>query len=532
VTLAAHLKLCETYTPAWQNTPNLLSACLDDLVASSGGEPVPPDPLAVPPGEPGSPGLVAEWAATRRAELPPDEGAAAGVVFGGAARELTGDRLWSYGFEPGSVAPRFVEFEDPTSPALYPFLYLQGTDDALECLDTGGTDDPESKPRLAWRTEMRLPGDFDHDRQTVRELQRSRHAATDGQIGVFNASDGIFGIGLVTGRRLWATAYDTPLDLELVPYRDSLIAAADGYVAAMPRAGRLTLMRIVDGSTVWERDLRGEPVTYLWLEDGRVLAADASLQRVTILDRADGRLIAQVLFRQPNPEAGLVQLVRVGGVICGPDATTQSDGIMAISLETGQPAWRADLGKPVGQLFVPDPGRVGVGLFGGDVRILDPKTGETILERRFSKGLPIIDAKLIDGTLIGQAERRHGQIRDPELVAIDIATGEEVWAREDLAGLQEPPGPLAILGGSIAALVDSNEPAVPGARQPRNFIGLAMIDIKTGQSAGTVAELSSASTGIRVNRDLLVRPGVVVVGSSRTVQAFRVVPTGVDGGGS
>ena len=534
VALSANIKLCEMYGPPWQDSAMLLEPCLDELEARFAGRPVPPDPRLTfghaDDAPQGSSGQVAEWVAGQRAGLSQPR-VSPGIPVAAPGLRLTGERLWSYGFEPGPVPPRMVEFRNGASAAVAEAIVLLGTDDTLECLDAK-VDQATDKPRHLWRTELRLPGSFDIPRPIgFRELQQSRLAAADGQIAVFNAVDGLFGVGLVTGRRLWARAFDSPLAADLVPYRDTLVAAADGYVAAMPRAGRLSLMRLVDGSPVWERDLRGEPVAHIWLEGNRVLTADAAMQRLHIVNRVDGTLVAQRFFRQPDVQAGLVQLIRAGGIVCGPDSTSRSDALVGISLETGQEVWRAELGKPVVQLFQPEPGRIGAGLLGGDVRILNAEDGEMVLDRRYSKGLPIVDAVLVDGTLIGQAERRHGQLRIPELVALDVATGEEVWTRTDLAGLQEPAGPMAYVNGTIAALVDSTQsPAQSGRGAPaqRPSLSLTMIDVKTGADSGPAVELPAASSGTRVNRDLVIRSGMVVVGSNRAVQAFRLEPTTVD----
>lgn len=542
VTLAAYISLCDMYAPDRQNAPGMLAECLDDIQQRFGQQPLPPDPISdevVAADEPaGSVSLVAEWAASRRAALPAEWRSAprAGDVGGEPVRQLTGDRLWSYGFDTNLVPPRLVEFGGQWSPAIADSVLLFGTDDALESLDAGMTAVADSKPHMLWRTEMRLPGTLDGPRVRVfRERQAPRRAVIDGQIGVFNATDGMFGVGLITGRRLWARGYDSPLDTDLVPYRDTLMDAADGVLAAMPRAGRLTLMRMVDGATVWERDLRGEPVSHIWIEGDRVMTADASKQRVHLFDRADGREVGKIFFRQPNAESGLVHLVSMDGVLCGPEASGSGDSLVGISLATGEQLWRLSLDRPIAQIFSPGEGRIGAGLLGGGIRLIEPRTGEVLLERHFSKGLPVVDATMVDGTLIAQAERRHGQLRVPELVAIDIATGEEVWARADLASLQEPPGPLVVTGGAIPALVDGARATVnaAGAPGPRNFIGLTMINVKNGQVAGTlIDDLPAASTGVRMTRDLAVRAGLVVIGSNRGLYAYRLATEAAPGNGS
>jgi hypothetical protein len=168
---------------------------------------------------------------------------------------------------------------------------------------------------------------------------------------------------------------------------------------------------------------------------------------------------------------------------------------------------------------------VGVGLLGGDVLVLDANSGELVLERHVSNGLPVIDGALVDGTLVVLSERRQGQLRVPELAAIDVATGEELWPRNDLAALQEPPGRLMVYGGAIPAILSIAETMVDGravTQVRNNVLSLAMIDVRTGVVSGETAELPGASSGTRLTRDLAIREGMIAVGSNRTIQAFRL----------
>jgi outer membrane protein assembly factor BamB len=325
---------------------------------------------------------------------------------------------------------------------------------------------------------------------------------------------------------LWVTPYDVRLDPELAVMRDFVNAARDGTVAAMPQAGKLSLLRMLDGGIIWERDLRGERVANIWMAPDRVLTADVGLGRVHIFDHASGHLVRQVLFEQPAPEVGPTRVVITDSMLCGPhSSTSEGDAVRGISLETGEEKWRYALTKPIAQLFQLGPSYVGAGLLGGDLLVLDANTGELVLERHVSNGLPVVDGALVDGTLVVLSERRQGQLRVPELAAIDVATGEELWPRNDLAALQEPVGRLIVYGGAIPAILSIAETMVDGraVTQVRNSaLSLGMIDIRTGVISGETAELPPATSGTRLTRDLAIRDGMIAVGSNRSIQAFRL----------
>jgi hypothetical protein len=230
------------------------------------------------------------------------------------------------------------------------------------------------------------------------------------------------------------------------------------------------------------------------------------------------------LFQQPDPEIGPTRLVRAGSILAGPDSTSETDAVRGVDMVTGEERWRHSVVKPIVQLFKPEQMYVGVGLLGGDVLILDAASGDVVVERHVSNGLPVTDGALVDGTLVVLGERRQGQLRVPELSAIDIATGEELWPRNDLAALNEPPGRLLVFGGSTPAILNVTESTVQGTgvNVRKNELGLAMIDVRTGAVSGEIVELPAASSGTRINRDLAVRPGMIAVGSSRAIQAFRL----------
>jgi hypothetical protein len=109
------------------------------------------------------------------------------------------------------------------------------------------------------------------------------------------------------------------------------------------------------------------------------------------------------------------------------------------------------------------------------------------------------------------------------LAALDVATGEEVWRREDVASLPNTDDLLRVDHGVIPALVETMQPEVSpaGVAMPRTRSALVLIDVRTGRNAGMGADLTATTAGSRFTGDIVIRPGAVIVGTTRGVSAFR-----------
>jgi outer membrane protein assembly factor BamB len=210
-------------------------------------------------------------------------------------------------------------------------------------------------------------------------------------------------------------------------------------------------------------------------------------------------------------------------VIVGPEASGASRGIVAVDDTLGDIVWRVELDKPPVQLFEPKEGYLGIGLGQGMVRIVDATSGETVLERQVTGAQSVTDGVLLDGLLVVRVDAVRGQRQSPQFTALDIATGEEVWRREDITSLPNPDEPLRIEDGVIPALVETTQPEVSpaGVATPKTRSALVLIDARTGRNLGLGADLSSIVTGNRFTGDIVRRPGAVVVGTQRTVNAYR-----------
>jgi hypothetical protein len=302
------------------------------------------------------------------------------------------------------------------------------------------------------------------------------------------------------------------------------MAAGDGFLAATPRAGRLSLLRLLDGTSVWERDLYGEPIGRLFLAADRVVTIDPTLQRVHIFDRGNGRLVKRILFGQPDPDAALVDFAVNGEILCGPVAATDFEGVEAVNLRTGDTLWRLPVEKPLAQIFRPAEGYVGVSLLGGDVWIVDAADGEVLLNWRVPGANIVLDGLLVDTTFVVQHISVDGDGRLHHLTGFDVATQEELWRRTDLLPTPKGAKPLRLVGGMIPAFV------VPQHDRPRanQDIRAALIDPRTGLASGVMAQLSGVNAASRVPGDFLVLPavGVAVIQTPNAISAVRAEVTG------
>ncbi|MCH8150300.1 MAG: PQQ-binding-like beta-propeller repeat protein, partial [Planctomycetes bacterium] len=377
--------------------------------------------------------------------------------------------------------------------------------------------------KALWKTQLRVPGRFrEHLPSVALGPEVSRRAVASGQTAVIAGRDGYFAVGLVSGKRLWSVPYAGDAQAYDPWYADMRMAIGEGVVAILTGPHRLALLRLADGDTIWERDLQGESITYLWMLNGMVLTADESLERVHMLDRRDGRLVKRVLFRQPDLDDQPVRLAHTTGVICGPDATASSDAILAVDAKTGEKRWEKTLEKPLVHLFVPKEGYIGVGMLSGKVLILDAQSGEMILDRDIPLGRAAEFGVLTDGLLVVQHANAvaAGKRRAPSLIAIDIATGEVVWVRLDLAVAGGVNGSLHVINGVIPAVIK-----YPGDGPARfRSEGLVMIDARTGENIGADVKLVSKNSQARVLNDFRIMADRIVVGTEKKYVALHTIP--------
>jgi outer membrane protein assembly factor BamB len=323
--------------------------------------------------------------------------------------------------------------------------------------------------------------------------------------------------------------------------------AADGGVLALASGtGRLFAVRLSDGVDLWRRDLRGESVEELHFIGDQLMAIDPGCERVQVFDRADGRLRKRIFFQQPYGDEDLVRVVRTDDVDVGVTLNGPSHVVTAAALSsaTEAPLWQAPLEKPIRQLFLPSEGTIGVSLMGGDVLLLDARTGEVTFRlpcpspdheavlvvdgdvgqtRQWNQALCVAGASnglTIDGVLILRYFDSATGSGNAALLAVDLSTGKPLWERGDLASGDEGGMPFRAMGDLLPALLlGAAAPGRPGRR-----LGLAMLDARTGFSVGQIAELQSGNPREPISGEFRFLPGVVAVGNGSLIQGFETVP--------
>ncbi|MFQ5414224.1 MAG: PQQ-binding-like beta-propeller repeat protein [Phycisphaerae bacterium] len=488
-----------------------------------------PNPAAVP-GE-----TVGAWVRDLRARFPADAWQRVRQLRAPRAFELTGRAAWELVADPTGFggrergALRMFGFAGGSPPAMADRVLVYRAADAVDCYSV-------ADGALLWRTSLRMPGDpAEHVALSDRDAGRrgpgwspvasdpvmsfdvARWAVADGQTVVINGPDALYALGVVTGKRLWIR----PHDCGRVRFGrlDRAMAAADGVLAATPRRGWVTLMSMLDGSTVWRRDLRGEAVDDIRMFGHRIVCADEALERVHVLDRRDGTLVAKILFDQPDPTSDLVELVQTGQRLVGPRHTPTADGIVAVDIATGRPAWRLTLDRPLVQLFVPRDDRLGVSTLGGGVRVVDVATGDTVSSFTLDGVRDVQDGVWFEDRLILSATKAGSRSAYPLLVAVDPATGGERWRRDDIApALRDTP--LRVYDGVVLAAVSVS--TRPPARR-RNRVDLTMIDVRDGSSVGAGVRLlpRDARDALLPHGDFGVWPDRVVVGYGVGIRCFE-----------
>lgn len=429
--------------------------------------------------------------------------------------ELHGDLKQSLQGVPVAESPRMIHLNEPAQSFMHDRILFHAGGDVIYC-------QRPSDGALLWETSLRAPHEFDETVNVNRGRLREgiRRAVSDGQTVVINGTDGLYALGALTGRRLWVRPYETPSRPGNEAPLDWRLATRDGLLAAMPNDGRLMLMRMVDGSTVWERDLRGEIVAVVTMSEDRVVTADPKLQRVLLFDRFDGAEVGTHVFRQPDPERNPVMLVQTGPVVCGPDSTPDGDAVLAISVENGEQAWRIPVGKPIVSLFEPAEGLIGVGMLGGDLMIIEAETGTALYHQHLPAAHLVQEAKLHDATLVVRAITMKTANRQPALIGIDLPTGQELWRRDDLAQGAGTEIGIVINEGVIPAIVAYDE---PGGGQNRARLGLALIGANDGETRAFARDVLPPRSRTQTNGDVAVWSDVAVIGTSLGIRAFRAV---------
>ncbi|MFQ5592397.1 MAG: hypothetical protein ACE5HE_14650, partial [Phycisphaerae bacterium] len=183
--------------------------------------------------------------------------------------------------------------------------------------------------------------------------------------------------------------------------------------------------------------------------------------------------------------------------------------------------WHLTLDKPLVQLFKPDEGYIGVGLLGGDVRLLDATTGRTTFSSRVPGAHFVFDAVLAEGTLVVKYLGEQNTSAPPELAGLELESGAVLWKRSALAPAMGAT-PLRMIGGTLPTVVRNEFPR----GGPREASQVCFINVRTGENVGTSVVVPFTDAMARFNGDLVVYPGRVLVGTTHGAHAFSTEPLG------
>jgi outer membrane protein assembly factor BamB len=411
--------------------------------------------------------------------------------------------------------------------ALADHVLYYGWDETLACVGT-------SDGAVRWHTSLRVPGEFRPYEEPLFGSSRwnegnpllppekgfvARRAVADGQTMVMVGPNGFHAVGLLTGRRLWARCYDLPRPGAIWGSVDQALAAGEGVVAGLIPAGKLTLMNIVDGSTRWTHDLRGERIEHICIRGDRVITVDPARERVHLFDLNDGKLVKEILFN--NILDNEIELIVTDELICGPECTAQLDQVAAYDLETGELKWRVSTGKPLATLFMPTREHVALGLLRGHISILQANTGRHVIECTVPSSHPVVSGAWHDRTLILKSIESDQGLDRPRIFAVDAGSGMLLWERADLVPTLIYDPPLDLFDGLLPVLFHP-VPFRQGEEVPP--VWLELVAARTGRVVETAFELVPMGAAHHFTGDLGYWSNAMVFGVNHRIRAYATHP--------
>ncbi|HRX84706.1 MAG TPA: PQQ-binding-like beta-propeller repeat protein [Phycisphaerae bacterium] len=382
--------------------------------------------------------------------------------------------------------------------------------------------------RVSWSVDLELPGaapDPTAERGQRNEWSPDFHAIAfcDGQTAVINGPNGLFGVGLLTGRRLWGVTYEDEATADRAALRNRLMAVDRGRLICAPRRGVLSCSSVLDGNDVhWERILTDERVDTVTIKDDYCITLDNQRERATAYDAASGRRVAALKFTQPGAAVGVIPLVYDRGQLVGP---TDARTVACYSLETpGEPNWRYTMPQDVRWIFNAGDGYVGVCSVEGYIRLLDILEGDVVLSAQLpTAAAGYAEGVIHDDALLLMIAARSAEGPNPSLVSLDLATGKERWSSAQGYGACGA-GPFALW--KLLHVADDVVPIFRRVETPssntfleaKGRIVVEMVDKKTGKTVGPSVDTNHAVTlNERLTGEFGLWPGHLLVGTQQGV---------------
>lgn len=514
VTATALRDLAEQYLSAEQNLHWEAQRLLAELEQGYGDQMLATDTGAV---------AVADEVARLRAQIDPGR-AARGAGYADRSRialsaEPSGERI------PHLSANSLVEYLGAPMEAASRLALLYQQPGTLLAL-------PPGEQRVRWAAELATvgpdgagagAGDVAAGDEGAGGWPQEFHALAycDGQTAVLNGPDGLFGVGLLTGRRLWGIPYEETATADRAALRNRLMAVDRGRLICAPRRGVLTCSSVLDGGEVrWERILADERIDTLALKDDFCLTLDNRRERATAYAADTGRRIARVAFHQPGEVVGPIPLIYEGGQLVGPvDART----VASYALGTGQESWRYAMPEDIRWAFNAGEGFIGVCSVEGHLRLLDAYEGDVLLAVQLPEvAAGYAEGILKDGALLLMAATRTSRGPDPVLISLDTASGAVRWRRDGF-------GPTGASQFALWKLLTVADDVLPMFRRVDTAsssafdatvgrVAVEIVDKRTGETVGPTVETAHAVTlNERLNGEFGFWPGHLLLGSERGI---------------
>ncbi|MCO6438248.1 MAG: PQQ-binding-like beta-propeller repeat protein [Phycisphaerae bacterium] len=523
---SARMRLAGLYADPALPSFDMASTELRELEAAAFDEPVPFEWLDIEgPAGPLASMTIGQWATSFRedgglppsGELPPAIESPAHVVLADQQRPA-----WSRPPTTAGSPPRVVRFPEDASAAPEDRVLLVASEGQVECKDA-------LSGRDLWRAALTAPQSFPQP-EINQAMFRPQpqflppiESAVDGQTAVTVVpGTGVFAIGTRSGKQLWYR----PRPSVLVEENDEVACrpvADSGEVCLALDPHHATLVRASDGSIKWQTNVPGGNIGQLWLTSDRVIAADRMLEQITFLDRASGERRGTGRFVQPGSEAEPVRLVLSGDRFCGPEAGKSGDAVLGLDASTGDVVWRLAVTQPVVQIFEAAPGYLGVGLLGTEFLLVNAEDGELLRTLSVPGGRAVRDGLLVDGTLLLQQVVTRNSLRYSRICAVDLATGDAVWSRENLAPTAWPGRAFALADKSLFAVFSEASPIDPTTRRraiTNERLSLAVLDVASGQPIGPSLAIPDPAAAQRVAGDVLALRRAIIVGTNGGVYSF------------
>ncbi|MCH7814124.1 MAG: PQQ-binding-like beta-propeller repeat protein, partial [Planctomycetes bacterium] len=431
---------------------------------------------------------------------------------------LTDGLAWPEPLERGH--PRLIDIRGGRPEVLTDRILTVADGEVVQChrLDDGTVE--------WWEAELRMPQRFRLD--DIVRLSWSvpgrgrREVSADGQTMVIAGPGGLYGVGLVTGKRLWAVPVDAGSRSGDDPQGDRLVWASAGRVACIPERGRLAVLDSRDGSSVWDRPVDLDQVASVRIYDGYVIVADPAQETAVTYRLDDGRFVATMRFGQGDADGGPLELVPADGVLCGPDGSA----VIAYDLADGRQRWRVELGEALNGLFVVSADLLGVGGADGALKLIELGDGEVLFDGRVpGRGRGAIDGALDSGVLVVVATADRSA-SEPLLLGIDLVARSIRWQRDDLA--DGGGWLLRAARGVVPAFVRVGRDSERGGSSSGGVVVLAVIDTQTGLDVGPVVIPQTRPGSSWRHVELAVWPGRLLLANETGIIALQTEP--VEGG--